>query len=275
MDKPRPIIRRMPKQSKTDAAAGSSRPGSAKNASAMPGLGLEPVRHERFAERVYDSLFHSIMTGKLAPDTRLPPEVQLAHFFQVSRPVVRQALDRLRQDRLVEPIRGSGTYVRACGTLPDPVIPAGRYATDMSHIIHGLELRLVIEPECAHLAALRRKPTDLARMEEMLEGFEKATARGDVAHHFDYGFHETIAQATANPRLVKVLKSLEYDVSHAVNLWRHMAQMKPWQRTQDALDEHRAIFELIKRHDADGARRAMRSHVEKARVRMLDAATDI
>jgi GntR family transcriptional repressor for pyruvate dehydrogenase complex len=242
---------------------------------AMPGLGLEPVRHERFAERVYDSLFHSIMTGKLAPDTRLPPEVQLAHFFQVSRPVVRQALDRLRQDRLVEPIRGSGTYVRACGTLPDPVIPAGRYATDMSHIIHGLELRLVIEPECAHLAALRRKPADLARMEEMLEGFEKASARGDVAHHFDYGFHETIAQATANPRLVKVLKSLEYDVSHAVNLWRHMAQMKPWQRTQDALDEHRAIFELIKRHDADGARRAMRSHVEKARVRMLDAATDI
>lgn len=275
MDKPRPIIRRMPKQSKTDAAAGSSRPGSAKSASTMPGLGLEPVRHERFAERVYDSLFHSIMTGKLAPDTRLPPEVQLARFFQVSRPVVRQALGRLRQDRLVEPIRGSGTYVRAFGTLPDPVILAGRYATDMSHIIHGLELRLVIEPECAHLAALRRKPADLARMEEMLEGFEKATARGDVAHHFDYGFHETIAQATANPRLVKVLKSLEYDVSHAVNLWRHMAQMKPWQRTQDALDEHRAIFELIKRHDADGARRAMRSHVEKARVRMLDAATDI
>lgn len=242
-------------------------------ASASPtpaGLGLEPVRHERFAERVYDSLFHSIMTGKLAPDTRLPSEVQLATFFQVSRPVVRQALDRLRQDRLVEPIRGSGTYVRA-NTSSAPVVPMARYGTDMSHITYGLELRLIIEPECAYLAALRRKPADLARMEEMLEGFETATARGDVAHHFDYGFHETIAQATANPRIAQVLKSLEYDVSHAVNLWRHMAQMKPWQRTQDALDEHRTIFELIKRQDADGARYAMRSHVEKARVRMLDA----
>ena len=145
----------------------------------------------------------------------------------------------------------------------------------MSHIVHGLELRLIIEPECAHLAALRRKTADLARMEEMLDGFEKASARGDVAHHFDYGFHETIAQATANPRIAKVLKSLEYDVSHAVNLWRHMAQMKPWQRSQEALDEHRAIFKLIKRQDADGARHAMRSHVEKAHVRMLDAATDI
>ena len=78
-------------------------PGGAAHAGTAAGLGLEPVRHERFAERVYDSLIHSIMTGKLVPDTRLPSEVQLASFFQVSRPVVRQALDRLRQDRLVEP----------------------------------------------------------------------------------------------------------------------------------------------------------------------------
>jgi GntR family transcriptional repressor for pyruvate dehydrogenase complex len=257
----------MPKPPKTDPAGQLS--------PLLAGLKLEPVRHERFAERVYESLFHSIMTGKLAADTRLPPEVQLASFFQVSRPVVRQALDRLRQDRLVEPIRGSGTYVRAAGAPPEAAAAPSRSATDMNHIVHGLELRLIIEPECAYLAALRRKPADLARMEEMLDGFEKASARGDVAHHFDYGFHETIAQATANPRMVKVLQSLEYDVSHAVNLWRHMAQMKPWQRTQDALDEHRMIFELIKRHDAEGARHAMRSHVEKARVRMLDSATEI
>jgi len=232
-------------------------------------LGLEPVRHERFAERVYDNLFHSIMTGKLGPRARLPSEGALAAMFAVSRPVVRQALDRLRNDRLVESIRGSGTYVRA-DPSPVPAVPLARFPADMSHIFHGLELRLVIEPECACLAALRRKPKDLARMEEMLDGFERATANGDVAHHFDYGFHETIAQATANPRMVQVLKTLEYDVSHAVNLWRHLAHMKPWRRTQDALDEHRAIFELIKSQDAEGARRRMRGHVENARVRMLE-----
>lgn len=263
------------KQTRTAKPLEEPMPDDGAGIFALPaGLGLEPVRHERFAERVYDSLFHAIMTGKLAPDTRLPPEVQLARFFQVSRPVVRQALDRLRQDRLVEPIRGSGTYVRA-GVAAEPAQPAPHLATDMGHIVHGLELRLVIEPECAHLAALRRKPADLARMEEMLDGFEKASALGDVAHHFDYGFHEAIAQATANPRMARVLKSLEYDVSHAVNLWRHMAQMKPWKRSQDALDEHRTIFELIKRQDAEGARHAMRSHVEKARIRMLDSGTDI
>lgn len=237
-------------------------------------LGLEPVRHERFAERVYDSLFHAIMTGKLAADARLPSEVELAAFFQVSRPVVRQALDRLRKDGLVSSIRGSGSYVRSAPApqAQAPTLPAG---TDMGHILHGLELRLIVEPECAYLAALRRKPQDLARMEEMLDGFEKAAASGDVAHHFDYGFHEAIAQATANPRMAQLLATLKFDVSHAVNLWRHMAQMKPWQRTQDALDEHRAIFKLIREQDAEGARRAMRSHVEKARIRMLEATPGI
>jgi GntR family transcriptional repressor for pyruvate dehydrogenase complex len=238
------------------------------DAGAAP-LGLEPVRHERFAERVYDSLFHAVMTGRLAPGARLPSEVELAARFQVSRPVVRQALDRLRSDRLVESIRGSGTYVRAQPATM-PVVPLARSTADLSHIAHGLELRLVLEPECAYFAAMRRKPRDLARMEEMLEGFENANRHGDVAHHFDYGFHEAIAQASANPRLAQVLKSLEYDVSHAVNLWRHLARMQPWRRTQDALDEHRNIFALIRMQDAEGARRAMRAHVENARVRMLE-----
>ncbi|WP_137896286.1 FadR/GntR family transcriptional regulator [Ramlibacter sp. 2FC] len=235
-------------------------------------LGLAPVRHERFAERVYDGLFHAIMTGRLAPGARLPAEHELAGQFQVSRPVVRQALDRLRKDGLVSSVRGSGSYVRAA-PAPQPEAPPA--AADMAHILHGLELRGIVEPECAYLAALRRGPQDLARMQEMLEGFEQAAANGDVAHHFDYGFHEAIAQATANPRMAQVLATLKFDVSHAINLWRHMAQMRPWQRTQDVQAEHRAIFELIRAQDAEGARRAMRSHVEKARIRMLEATPGI
>ena len=49
-------------------------------ASGLSELGLEPVRHERIAERVYDRLFHSIVTGKLQPQARLPSELDLARF---------------------------------------------------------------------------------------------------------------------------------------------------------------------------------------------------
>jgi GntR family transcriptional repressor for pyruvate dehydrogenase complex len=230
-------------------------------------LGLEPVKHERYAERVYDSLFHSIMSGKMQAQTRLPSEQQLAAFFQVSRPVVRQALDRLRQDRLIDSRRGSGTFVRALESHTRPAIK--EKAPDMGHWMHGIELRLALEPECAALAALRRSTDDLAQMRTMLNGFEQAVASGSVAHHFDFGFHEAIARASANPRMLDAIRLLEYDVSHAVNLWRHMAQLKPWRRSQDVIDEHRAIYRHIEEQDPEAARRAMRSHVEKARVRML------
>ena len=228
---------------------------------------LEPVRHERFAERVYESLFHAILTGKLPPEMRLPSEVQLARFFQVSRPVVRQALDRLRSDRLIESVRGSGTFVRS--DWPQTAVRPPQ-APDISHWLHGQELRLVLEPECAHLAALRRSQADLQRMAAALQGFEQAAAKGDVAHHFDFGFHEAIAQASANPRMLQVIQTLQYDVSHAVNMTRHLVRLQPWQRSQDVQAEHREIFGCIERQDAESARRAMRSHIEKARIRMLE-----
>jgi GntR family transcriptional repressor for pyruvate dehydrogenase complex len=228
---------------------------------------LVPVKHERFAERVYESLFHAILTAKLAPKTRLPSEVQLATFFQVSRPVVRQALDRLRSDQLIESVRGSGTFVRSdwpqVSTSPPQEL-------DLSHWLHGQELRLVLEPECAHWAALRRSQSDLQGIAAALDGFEQAAAKGDVAHHFDFQFHEAIAKAGANPRMLQVIQTLQYDVSHAVNMTRHLVRLKPWQRTRDVLEEHREIYRSIERQDAESARRAMRSHIEKARIRMLE-----
>lgn len=236
-------------------------------------LGLEPVRHESFAERVYDSLFHSIITGKLASGSRLPSEMELARLFQVSRPVVRQALDALRDAGLVESVRGSGTYVRGDAS-PMPVVPLARSPASISHFLHGLELRLIVEPECAFLAALRRKTVNLERIEEMLNEFEQASERGAVAHHFDFGFHEAIAEATSNPRLAQVLKSLEYDLSHAVSLWRHLA-LKKGSNMQHALDEHRTLFNAIKCGDAEVARSAMRRHLENAGSRFLQLRNDV
>jgi GntR family transcriptional regulator, transcriptional repressor for pyruvate dehydrogenase complex len=236
-------------------------------ASPFADLGLQPLRHERMAQRVYDGLFQSIVTGKLQPQARLPSELDLARFFGVSRPVVRQALEALRAAGLVKSMRGSGTYVRA-ETSPMPVVPLARSAEALRHFAQGIELRLVVEPECAFLAASRRKPDQLARMDTMQEAFERAAARGEVAHPFDFGFHEAIAEAAANPRIVQVIKSLEYDLSHAVSLWRHLASRKG-SGLQSALSEHRAILAAIRAGDGDAARRAMRTHLEHAHARFL------
>lgn len=236
----------------------------------LTAAGLGPVRPERFAERVYETLFHAIVEGRIAVGSKLPSENDLATLFDVSRPVVRQALDRLREDQLVDSIRGSGTYVKE---KPDLAVTAqnAEPETRIGHIMNGLELRLVFEPECAYMAALRRNAQDIDKMDRLLAGFEEANASGGIAHHFDYAFHEAIAMATANMRFVQVMKTLEYDVSHAVNMLRHLMHIEPWRRSQDAMDEHRNIFNLIRAQDAEGARRAMRGHIENARTRMFNS----
>lgn len=228
----------------------------------------EVRRQERYADRVHASLSQAILRGDVAPGARLPSEEALAAHFGVSRPVVRQALQKLRAQALVASLRGSGSYVqappvaRARGGVPSGV--------DIRHILHGVELRLVVEPEAAALAALRRSPADLERLQACVDGFARATAAGESTHAHDFGFHEGIARATANPRLLQVLQALEYDVDHAVKVWRHLGRLKPAMRMLDAVDEHRAILRCIREQDAEGARRAMRSHLEKARVRMMD-----
>lgn len=232
-------------------------------------MGVAPVRHESFAEQVYDILFHRIMSGKLAPGSKLPSELDLASAFGVSRPVVRQALGRLRDENLINSIRGSGTYVSS-DTQPMPIVPLARSTAALNHFLQGLELRLVVEPECAYFAALRRTARDMQRMKQELEGFEQAALRGDVAHHFDFGFHRAIADATGNPRISQILESLEYDLSHAVSLWRHLARATPAHDLRAALAEHRAIFAFIRSQDADSARRAMRSHLENAQIRLVE-----
>lgn len=223
----------------------------------------------RRADRVYQALSQAILGGHLPPGTRLPAEASLAMHFRVSRPVVRQALERLRDEALARSVRGSGSFVQAPGGAKAPPAATATGA-GISHILHGVELRLVIEPETAALAALRRSTDDLQRMAATVDAFERATAAGEPTHAHDYGFHEAVARATANPRLLRAVQGLEYDVSHAVTVWRQLGRMKPWMRLQDAVDEHRGILECIQRQDAQGARRAMRAHVEKARVRMLE-----
>jgi DNA-binding FadR family transcriptional regulator len=253
------------------------------------GVALKPVdaagfasaRSEKSSERVYESLMHAIVTGKLVRGSKLPSELALAGRFDVSRPVLREALGRLRSQGLIASVRGSGNYVSerpaACAAAAaaeedDPSAPA--LMARVGHVLTGLEFRLIVEPEAAFMAASRRGPDDLIEMRTALDGYEAAIAAGEIAHHFDYRFHAAIAVATANPRIVAALQSLEHDVSHSVDLMRHFSHFEPIERSRHVTSEHREILSRIEDGDAEGARRVMRNHIEHARIRMLNSRTD-
>lgn len=234
---------------------------------------LPPVRRERLAEQVYDVLFHRIVTGEMPEGTRLPSEHGLCGSLGVSRPVLRDALEKLRADGLIVSRRGAGSQVarrdQIVGSKAAPVRPLPIEKIDQ--LLSNLEFRTIVEPEAAALAALRRTDRDLDAIGRSVEIFRQvAIEEGGVGHHLDCAFHVAVAAASANPRLHAAVRSVEYDIDHGVNLARHLSSFDHLERRLSIYDEHRRIFESIRDRDVRGARDVMRGHLEQARMRMMN-----
>lgn len=129
---------------------------------------LAEARPSSYADQVYGRILHDILNGVFQPGARLPTENELAERFGVSRPVVREALARLRVDGLVEARRGSGTYVLS---RPSQTLPELADLEDISRFLRYQELRFHVEGQAAALAAERRTEKQLAAIVEAHETF--------------------------------------------------------------------------------------------------------
>jgi DNA-binding FadR family transcriptional regulator len=231
---------------------------------------FETDRPDGLHKRVYRSLIHAIVSGQLEKGAKLPSEPQLAAAFAVSRPVVRQAMDRLRADGLIMSQRGSGNYVAGTEELAGNRMPTALNALRQLHqMLDDLEFRLVTEPEAAFLASRRRNPSDVERIGQALRRFEEAHQKGAITHHFDFLFHEAIAVATTNQRFVDAVHMLEYRPDDERILMRHLVHFRPGGRAAAVMTEHSQVFELIKKRDAEAAKSAMWNHIESARLRLI------
>ena len=226
-----------------------------------------PVRRQPLAQQVYDILFHRIITGELAEGTKLPSEHDLCAAFGISRPVVRHALEQLRADGLISSRRGSGSHVAHHSEAAGDVLSIEK----IDQLLQNLEFRAIVEPEAAGLAALRRTERDLEALAKAIDLFEQvAIVEGGVGHQLDYAFQGAVASASANARIFEAVRSIQYDIDHGVNLACHLARLDHLERRKAVCAEHRRIFDGIRRQDADAARAAMRTHLEQARIRMMN-----
>lgn len=224
-----------------------------------------PFARTSFADQAYDYLFHKIISGTYSEGQALPSENELCELFGISRPVVRQALERLRVDGLIESRRGSGSFVK-----PRREGTARAISEDkLRELLLNLEFRNVVEPAAARFAAERRTEEDLDALRSAVEEFEKRAVRGGAAgHHLDFAFHHAVATATHNPRFVEAIWGVEYDIDYAVNLARYLVKFDQLERAHKVVSEHTRILKAIEEQDAEEARCAMQEHLEQARVRM-------
>jgi len=217
------------------------------------------------ADTVFDRIQRSIKSGAYAVDERLPTEHALAAEFQVSRPVVRDALQRLRDQGMIYSRRGAGSFVREQG-IREPL--GFGQMENLSDLQHCYDFRLTIEPEAAAMAAQRRSPEALQKIKTALNLLRDATNRQAHRADADFIFHLSIAQASANPYFVTAMQALEEHI--AVGMRLHGLSLR---RTNDGLGhvltEHTAVFEAISSGDAATARKLMLDHLAGSRDRLV------
>jgi GntR family transcriptional repressor for pyruvate dehydrogenase complex len=221
-------------------------------------------RGKTLAEVAFDAMLERITDGTWSPRMRLPTEADLAREFSMSRPVIRQALARLRDMGLVQSRQGSGSFV--CEPPPaDAVDPQVHFPpiSNLADLEAFLNYREGVEGEAAATAARRHTETQFQEIATAIEALGRdGTARGD------YAVHLAIARASNNSFYVNALVSVREQVMFGLNLeWNFSGGQAAF---RDAVTvQHRAILEAIRQRDADAARSHMRSHLRWARSKLL------
>jgi GntR family transcriptional regulator, transcriptional repressor for pyruvate dehydrogenase complex len=219
------------------------------------------VRTSRLYEQIVQQIEESILKGDLKAGDQLPAERELAQRFGVSRTAVREAVKALREKGLVEAYSGRGTFIT------DGTSQAVRQSFDLMVKIgqpegstHLAEVRAILEPEIAALAALRAQESDLAVLREAVAVMDRAHRDPDAYIEADLDFHLALAEAASNPLILSLIDSI-------VGLLREQ-RLRIFNvpgGPERGQVHHKRILEAMERHDAEKAREAMRAHLEQVR----------
>lgn len=228
-------------------------------------------RRGRLGDQVYGRLLEEIVSGRYAVGDRLPGENDLAESFEVSRPVVREALNRLQADGLVTSRQGSGTFV---ARVPPRQIVKLAPGASIAAILRAFEVRIALEGQAARLAAERRSQSELAAIGEALEAMKQAMESGSSAKDADFAFHRSVAIASGNMTLVEILDGLSETVGTGMTVALSITRQGTQQRSARVIDEHVRIYEAIAASEPDSADLAMRYHIDQARKRLTDRKRD-
>jgi DNA-binding FadR family transcriptional regulator len=232
---------------------------------------VSETQRPSLADQVYDKLLVNILEEEYPVHSRLPAEDVLAQGFGVSRPIVRAALSRLRDDGIVQSRRGSGSYILR---RPDRQLISFVPLESISDVQRCYEFRIDVEGAAAAWAAKRRDDDDLAAMEHAYSVMEQAYQKNELAVDADQMLHLAVARASKNPFFSSVLESLSQQIAFGVKLSRSLTLLDTPARQELVLAEHRAVLEAIRLQQPEVASATMRYHITAAKDRMFVGTQD-
>ncbi len=208
---------------------------------------------------VRDTMLGWIRDGKFPAGTQLPSVPDLVRQFQVSRTVVREALQALSGMNLIEIRPGLGCFVKSIPS--DLVVNADVLASLLGReaIAEVVAARKVIEGGVARLAAVTATEEDLERLEEILRKIERAARRGQPMYSLTPLFHIAIATATHNQVLEKVVSSFNMVMASGGALIERENKNPDYGMAEYLA--HAELFDAIRSRDPERAQRTMEAHV--------------
>jgi GntR family transcriptional repressor for pyruvate dehydrogenase complex len=220
------------------------------------------------ADRVYHMLYSRISNGDYPANQKLPSEKTLAEEFGVSRPVLRVALERLREQGLIHSRQGAGSYVREVRTVP---LGFARVET-IADIQRCYEFRICIETSAARLAAGRRNREALEEIGTALSLMDAATDSLTHREDADFAFHLAVAKAANNQYFEASMRALREHIYVGMKLHGQSLMSDGAKGLKAVFGEHSAIFAAIRDGEADTAERLMRDHLTHSRDRLFGGA---
>ncbi len=238
-------------------------------------MNFGPLRQRRLSDDIVARLEAMILEGTLKAGERLPAERVLAEQFGVSRPSLREAIQKLAAKGLLSSRQGGGTYVceNLCSTFSDPLMHLLENNVDAQRDL--LEFRHTLEGSCAYYAALRATDMDRQRLGEAFERLQDCYGRaGEVTRAeegaADASFHLAIAEASHNAVLLHTIRGL-FDLLKR-NVVTNIGGMYALRgETRGMLNaQHRALFEAIMEGRAEDARALSNQHIDYVQEVLAD-----
>lgn len=222
-------------------------------------IGSQMTLSQEIEQKVEDA----ILKRKLIMGQKLPTEKDLCEMFGVSRTAIREALRSLSARGLVSIRKGDGIYVNDYSEdhANKSMSIYLELKFDKNYPLHLVQIRQMVEPQIARLAAQNRTEKDIIALEKNLEAFVNAESGSETYAMLDLEFHKLISRASANPLVPLIMDPLFSLMPKVKTLI--VSRLKHTKLT-NATNYHQIIFDKIKNKDSKGAYEAMIRHLQIA-----------
>ena len=221
---------------------------------------MKPIKKIRLSDSVINAIKKKVAENNFKPGDKFYSENELSKLLEVSRSSIREAIRILEATGYVTVRHGKGIFIADFDSQRfEPFV--NWLKSNEQHILDHFEVRLIIEPKAAALAAEKADAEDIRKMEEALAQFDMFAERKDNTEiiKWDRKFHRWLAGSTKNSTLHVLMKSVTTSLP---NGW--ISSLHTPGRIEKTTHEHRDILEAIKNRDKNSAEKAMARHLENA-----------